>query len=99
MLQTSARLLRLLSLLQAPDDWTGPQLAEELGVTTRTIHKDIERLRGLGYPIHAIPGTARGYRMGAGASTPIPGPAPALDTAVLTTIPAPVRDRAEVPFH
>jgi predicted DNA-binding transcriptional regulator YafY len=98
MLQTSARLLRLLSLLQTPDDWTGPQLAEKLGVTTRTIHKDIERLRGLGYPIHAIPGTARGYRMGAGASMPIPGPAPALDTAVLTTIAAACRDREQLRF-
>ena len=91
MSQTSVRLLRLLRLLQTPDDWTSPQLAEKLGVTTRTIRKDIERLRGLGY-IHAIPGTAGGYRVDPRASVPvpgsmpIPGSAPALDAAVLTTI-------------
>jgi predicted DNA-binding transcriptional regulator YafY len=45
MLQASARLLRLLSLLQTSDDWTGPGLASRLGVTTRTICNDIERLR------------------------------------------------------
>jgi predicted DNA-binding transcriptional regulator YafY len=70
MLQTSARLLRLLSLLQTPDDWTGPGLASRLGVTTRTIRNDIERLRSLGYPVHARPGAAGGYRLGAGASLP-----------------------------
>ncbi|MBA9002303.1 helix-turn-helix transcriptional regulator [Thermomonospora cellulosilytica] len=70
MLETSARLLRLLSLLQTPRDWTGPQLAERLGVTTRTIRNDIERLRSLGYPVHATPGVAGGYRLGAGASLP-----------------------------
>ncbi|GIH94821.1 helix-turn-helix transcriptional regulator [Planobispora siamensis] len=67
---TSARLLRLLSLLQTPRDWSGPQLAERLGVTTRTIRNDVERLRGLGYPVHATPGAAGGYRLGAGASLP-----------------------------
>jgi len=53
MLETSARLLRLLSLLQAVTDWTGPQLADRLGVTTRTVRKDVERLRALGYPVRA----------------------------------------------
>lgn len=96
--QTSVRLLRLLRLLQTPDDWTGPQLAEKLGVTTRTIRKDIERLRGLGYLIHAIPGTAGGYRAGPGASMPIPGSTPALDTAVLTTIATACRDREQLRF-
>jgi predicted DNA-binding transcriptional regulator YafY len=48
MLQTSARLLRLLGLLQAQRDWTGLQLADRLEVTTRTIRNDIERLRSLG---------------------------------------------------
>jgi predicted DNA-binding transcriptional regulator YafY len=47
MLETSARLLRLLSLLQSRPDWTGPELAERLGVTTRTIRNDIGRLRDL----------------------------------------------------
>ncbi|GIH80278.1 helix-turn-helix transcriptional regulator [Planobispora longispora] len=70
MADTSARLLRLLSLLQTPRDWSGPQLAERLGVTTRTIRNDVERLRGLGYPVHATPGAAGGYRLGAGASLP-----------------------------
>jgi predicted DNA-binding transcriptional regulator YafY len=51
MLETSARLLRVLSLLQSPRDWTGSQLAERPGVTTRTICYDVERLRALGYPV------------------------------------------------
>ncbi|MGH3877678.1 MAG: helix-turn-helix transcriptional regulator [Actinophytocola sp.] len=70
MLDTSARLLRLLSLLQARRDWTGPSLAERLGVSTRTVRKDVERLRNLGYPVHATPGVAGGYRLGAGAQLP-----------------------------
>ena len=51
MLETSARLLRLLSHLQSRRDWTGPQLAERLGVTTRTVRNDIERLRDQGKAI------------------------------------------------
>ncbi|WP_329130377.1 YafY family transcriptional regulator [Streptomyces sp. NBC_01476] len=70
MLETSARLLRLLSLLQSRRDWTGPDLAERLDVTTRTVRRDVERLRALGYPVHAAPGTAGGYRLGAGAALP-----------------------------
>src|SRR6476619_4735545 len=70
MLETSARLLRLLSLLQARRDWTGTELAARLGVTTRTIRNDVERLRGLGYPVDARPGVAGGYRLGAGAALP-----------------------------
>jgi predicted DNA-binding transcriptional regulator YafY len=70
MLDTSARLLRLLSLLQARRDWTGPQLAERLDVTTRTVRKDVERLRSLGYPVHAAPGIGGGYRLGVGAAVP-----------------------------
>jgi len=70
MLDTSARLLRLLSLLQARRDWTGPALAERLGVSTRTVRNDMERLRNLGYPVHATPGVAGGYRLGAGAQLP-----------------------------
>jgi predicted DNA-binding transcriptional regulator YafY len=70
MLQTSARLLRLLSLLQARADWSGPELAERLGVSTRTVRNDVERLRGLGYPVHASPGVGGGYRLGAGAALP-----------------------------
>ncbi len=70
MLETSARLLRLLSLLQARADWSGPELAERLGVTTRTVRKDVERLRNLGYPVHGTPGVGGGYRLGAGAALP-----------------------------
>jgi predicted DNA-binding transcriptional regulator YafY len=70
MLKTSARLLRLLALLQTRRDWNGPQLAHELGVTTRTIRKDVDRLRALGYPVDAAPGVAGGYRLGAGTSLP-----------------------------
>jgi biotin operon repressor len=64
MRETSARLLRLLSLLQAQRDWTGPVLAARLGVSTRTVRADIERLRSLGYPVHSTPGVAGGYRLG-----------------------------------
>src|SRR5215467_4102039 len=70
MLNTSARLLRLLSLLQARRDWTGAELASRLGVTTRTVRHDIDRVRALGYPVEARPGVAGGYRMGAGGSLP-----------------------------
>ncbi len=51
MLPTSARLLRLLSLLQAHRDWTGPELARRLEVSTRTVRNDVDRLRELGYPV------------------------------------------------
>jgi predicted DNA-binding transcriptional regulator YafY len=70
MLDTSARLLKMLSLLQSRPDWTGPELAERLEVSTRTIRNDVERLRNLGYPVHATPGVAGGYRLGAGAALP-----------------------------
>ncbi|MET7394861.1 YafY family protein [Dactylosporangium sp. NPDC005572] len=70
MLETSARLLRLLSLLQARRDWTSTELATRLGVTTRTIRNDIDRLRGLGYPVDARPGVAGGYRLGQGGALP-----------------------------
>lgn len=70
MLETSARLLRLLSLLQTPREWTGTQLAERLGVSTRTVRNDIDRLRNLGYPVDATRGAVGGYRLGAGAQLP-----------------------------
>ncbi len=70
MLQTSSRLLRLLSLLQSRPAWGGPELGERLGVGTRTVRNDIERLRELGYPIDATRGPAGGYRLGAGADLP-----------------------------
>lgn len=70
MLETSARLLRLLSLLQAPRAWTGTELAERLQVSTRTVRNDVERLRSLGYPVDAARGAIGGYRLGAGAALP-----------------------------
>jgi predicted DNA-binding transcriptional regulator YafY len=69
-MDSSARLLRLLSLLQTPRDWTGTELAERLEVSTRTVRNDIERLRGLGYPVHATRGAIGGYRLEAGAAMP-----------------------------
>src|SRR5687767_9354023 len=69
MWETSARLLRLLSLLQTRRDWSGAELAERLEITPRTVRRDIDRLRGLGYPVLASAGTA-GYRLGAGADLP-----------------------------
>jgi predicted DNA-binding transcriptional regulator YafY len=69
-LETSARLLKLLSLLQSRRSWTGPELAERLEVGVRTVRRDIGRLRSLGYPVQAAPGIAGGYRLGAGAELP-----------------------------
>ncbi|MEY7978100.1 helix-turn-helix transcriptional regulator [Streptomyces pilosus] len=70
MLETSARLLRLLSLLQAHREWSGADLAGRLGVSSRTLRRDVDRLRELGYPVNASPGTGGGYRLGAGAELP-----------------------------
>ncbi|MQY06632.1 helix-turn-helix transcriptional regulator [Actinomadura macrotermitis] len=70
MLDTSARLLRLLALLQSRPEWRGADLAERLDVAARTLRRDIGRLRELGYPVHATPGVAGGYRLGAGARMP-----------------------------
>src|SRR5256714_11225916 len=70
MLETSARLLELLSLMQVRRDWSGAELAERLEVGPRTVRRDVDRLRRLGYPIAATPGVAGGYRLGAGADLP-----------------------------
>lgn len=70
MTSTSSRLLTLLGLLETARAWSGPELAERLGVTTRTVRTDIERLRDLGYPVSAAPGVGGGYRLGAGAVLP-----------------------------
>jgi predicted DNA-binding transcriptional regulator YafY len=70
MLETSARLLRLLSLLQGRRDWSGSELAARLEVSERTIRRDVDRLRDLGYPVDASRGSDGGYRLGAGAAMP-----------------------------
>ncbi|MEU0535298.1 helix-turn-helix transcriptional regulator [Amycolatopsis tolypomycina] len=70
MTDTPARLLGLLSLLQTPREWPGSELAERLGVSPRTIRRDIERLRDLGYPVEASRGVAGGYRLVAGTAMP-----------------------------
>jgi biotin operon repressor len=68
--KTSGRLLALLSLLQARRDWPAELLAERLAVSTRTIRRDVDRLRELGYPIQTLKGPDGGYRLGAGAELP-----------------------------
>jgi predicted DNA-binding transcriptional regulator YafY len=70
MIETSSRLLELLSLLQARREWPGPELADRLEVGVRTVRRDMERLRRLGYPVTATRGVTGGYRLGAGASLP-----------------------------
>jgi predicted DNA-binding transcriptional regulator YafY len=70
MVQTSARLLALLSLLQVRREWTGQELADRLEVGPRTIRRDVDKLRSLGYPIEAAPGVAGGYRLGNGGELP-----------------------------
>lgn len=69
MWETSGRLLRLLSLLQTRREWPGAELADRLGVSVRTVRRDIERLRTLGYPVDAVRGVA-GYQLGPGADVP-----------------------------
>jgi predicted DNA-binding transcriptional regulator YafY len=70
MAETTERVLHLLGLLQQRPVWTGPELAERLGVTTRSIRRDIERLRGLGYPVQAAQGAGGGYQLGRGKGLP-----------------------------
>ncbi|MBO0678981.1 YafY family transcriptional regulator [Mycolicibacterium sp. S2-37] len=70
MSETTARVLQLLGLLQSRRVWAGEELAERLGVTTRSVRRDIERLRDLGYPVAASKGHGGGYQLGAGAALP-----------------------------
>ena len=70
MTETSSRLLELLSLLQARRDWPGAELADRLEVSGRTIRRDVERLRELGYPVESLTGPAGGYRLRAGTAMP-----------------------------
>src|SRR3984957_8555640 len=70
MANTSSRALRLLSLLQNPRFWPGAELAERLGVSPRTLRRDVDRLRELGYPVTAHPGVDGGYQLAPGAVLP-----------------------------
>ncbi|WP_052850914.1 helix-turn-helix transcriptional regulator [Streptomyces avicenniae] len=70
MSDTAARLVRLLSLLQSPREWPGSELAARLGVSPRTVRRDVERLRDLGYPVRATMGAIGGYRLVAGTAMP-----------------------------
>jgi predicted DNA-binding transcriptional regulator YafY len=68
--ETTGRVLQLLGLLQSRRVWTGEELADRLGVTTRSVRRDIDRLRDLGYPVQASKGHGGGYQLGAGAALP-----------------------------
>jgi predicted DNA-binding transcriptional regulator YafY len=70
MANTSARMLRLLSLLQTHRYWPGSELADRLEVSARTLRRDVDRLRELGYPVDAARGVAGGYQLQAGAAMP-----------------------------
>lgn len=70
MLETSARLLRLLSLFQGRRYWSGHDLSARLEVTSRTLRRDVDKLRSLGYPIHSTSGAEGGYQLGAGSTMP-----------------------------
>lgn len=70
MLSASARLIRLLSLFQAQRSWTGADLAARLDITGRTLRRDVDRLRSLGYTVDSTSGVAGGYRLGAGTALP-----------------------------
>lgn len=70
MSETTSRVLQLLGLLQSRRVWSGEELAERLGVTGRSVRRDIDRLRELGYPVHASTGHGGGYQLGAGAALP-----------------------------
>lgn len=66
----TTRALRLLSLLQSRTVWTGPELAEEMGVTARTVRRDVDRLREMGYPVLTSAGHGGGYQLGVGRALP-----------------------------
>ncbi|HEY8589096.1 MAG TPA: HTH domain-containing protein, partial [Naasia sp.] len=67
---TASRVLTLLGLLQTHRHWPGSELARRLGVTARTLRRDIDRVRSLGYRVESVPGVAGGYRLSGGAALP-----------------------------
>lgn len=69
-MDTATRLLELLGLLHARPAWSGEVLAQRLGVTRRTVRRDIARLRSLGHPVESVPGPNGGYRLGRGEELP-----------------------------
>jgi predicted DNA-binding transcriptional regulator YafY len=69
-MSTSSRMLRLLSMLQTHRFWTGPELADRLAVSERTLRRDVDRLRDLGYPVQATRGVAGGYQLAGGTELP-----------------------------
>src|ERR1700733_2003185 len=95
MRETSARLLRLLSLLQARPDWAGPELARRLEITPRTLRRDVQRLRDLGYPVTATPGAAGGLPPPGGA---LPAAAATVDPDLLTALARACRGREVLTF-
>ncbi len=70
MSETTGRILQLLGLLQSRRVWSSDELADRLGVTTRSVRRDVDRPRELGYPVHASKGPGGGYQLGAGAALP-----------------------------
>lgn len=66
----TSRILHLLGLLQERRVWSAADLADQLGVTSRSVRRDVDRLRSMGYPVHAVPGRGGGYRLGAGRALP-----------------------------
>src|SRR5204863_7815955 len=70
MTERSARLLELLSLRPARRQWSGVELADRLGVSGRTVRRDVDRLRELGYPVDSLTGPAGGYSLRAGSAMP-----------------------------
>ena len=98
-MSSSERSLRLLALLQSRQHWAGSALAGRLGISLRTLRRDVDRLRDLGYPVRAAPGVAGGYRLAAGAALPPllwdDDEAIALAVALRTATSVPVRGLAE----
>src|ERR1700730_8431328 len=82
--ETTSRVLQLLGLLQSRRVWTGEELADKLAVTTRSVRRDVDRLRDLGYPVHARKGHGGGDPLGQGAALPplLPRPDEAVAMAV-----------------